>query len=330
VNQQKEREGEMKTKWFCGGLVFLIMFSFSSVPKVAALDYPTKPITLMGAFAAGGSTDVALRSIAPFLQKYLGQPCVVIAVPGAGGQVGWTKLSQAKPDGYYIGMINIPHIQLGYILKKGVPFHPLTSFAMIGCNLADPGTILVRNNSTFKTLKEVVEYGQKNPGKLTVIADGPQTDDHLAILKFQKQFNLKVTYVPYTGGSAALTAFLGEMGDLLFANVSEYVWTPDRLRPLAQMWPERYHLIPQVPTVKEATGVELINSSTRGLATPAGVPPEVLGKLRDAFKKAAHDPEYLEKAKKIPLTLTWMDADKFREFVKTVLDELPDIIKDIQ
>lgn len=320
----------MKAKSFVLSWSFLFLFSFFTIPNTHALDYPNKPITLMGAFAAGGSTDVALRVIAPFLQKYLGQPCVVISVPGAGGQVGWTKLSQAKPDGYYIGMINVPHIQFGYVLKKGVPYHPINNFTMIGCNLADPGTILVRNDSPYKNLKEVVEYGQKNPGKLTVISDGPQTDDHLAILKFQKIFNLEATFVPYTGGSKALAAFLGGMGDLLFANVSEYVWTPGRLRALAQMWPDRYQLIPEVPTVKEATGVDLINSSTRGLGAPAGLPPEVIAKLREAFKKAAHDPEYLEKAKKIPLTLAWMDADQFRNFVKSVLEELPEVLKGIK
>ena len=148
-----------------GILACLLVFSFGLSPAFSA-EYPTKPIKLFVAYKAGGSTDAAARLLGVFMEKQLGQAVTVVNLPGAGGQVGWTRLVESKRDGYTIGFVNLPAINLVYATRKKVPFHPVWSFVPVGCNISDPNTILVTKDSRFKNIKELLDYAKANPGKL--------------------------------------------------------------------------------------------------------------------------------------------------------------------
>lgn len=318
-----------KTRVFLAIVCSMLMVGgiFSSL----TLAFPTKPITLTVAYKAGGSTDVAARTIGVYLEKYLGQPIVVKNFPGAGGQVGFTKLAKSKPDGYTIGFINLPALNMVYAAREGVLYHPVKSFAPIGCNIIDPNTLLVRiDDDRFKTIQDLIEYARKNPGKLVCGADGPLSDDQLILVKMQKALGVKFSYVSYPGAAPSHAALLGKHSDFTVTNTFDVTKYKDKERCLVQFWKERYSMNPNTPTFKEVFGKELIGSSTRGFAAPAGVPEDRLRVLREAFKKAANDPEYLKKAKKIGLTLAWMDAKGFGQFMKDLQADVEALIDELK
>jgi len=306
----------------------LIGWGFMSSP---ALAFPDKPITLTVSYKAGGSTDVAARTMGVFLEKYLGQPVVVKNLPGAGGQVGWTKLARSKPDGYTIGFINLPALNMVYSAREGVAYHPVKSFIPIGCNIIDPNTLLVRiDDDRFKTIQDLIEYARKNPGKVVCGADGPLSDDQLAMVKIQKATGVKFSYVAYHGAAPSHQALLGKHSDFIINNTMDVIIYKGKERCLVQMWKERYHMNPNTPTFKEVFGTEIIGSSTRGVAAPVGVPADRLKILRDAFKKAANDPGFLERAKKIGLTLAWMDHKEFGKFMKDLNADVESLIDELK
>ena len=297
----------------------------------SVLAFPNKPITLIVAYGAGGSTDVAARTMGIYLEKYLGQPIVVKNYPGAGGQIGFTRLAIAKPDGHTIGFINLPAMHMNKHARENVTYDPVKSFAPIGSNIIDPNTVMVRkDDDRFKTLKDLIEYAKKNPGKLICGADGPLSDDQLAMVKMEKATGAKFTYVSYPGSAKAHAALLGKHSDFIVTNTFDVIRYKDNERSLVQFWKDRYYMNPDTPTFKEIYGKEIIGSSTRGIAAPAKVPADRLKVLREAFKKAANDPEYQARAKKIGLTLAWMDHNELGQFIKDLNDDIQSLINELK
>ncbi len=297
----------------------------------AMAKYPEKPIILTVSYAPGGSTDVAARAMVPFLEKYLGGTVVVKNYPGAGGQVGWTKLARSKADGYTIGYINLPSLNMVYTARKGVAFHPVKSFDPIGCNIIDPNTVLVRrDDDRFKTIHDLINAAKKEPGKIVCAADGPLSDDQLAFVRIAKETGTKFTFVSYSGSAKSQAALLGGHADFTISNTFDVIKYKDKERCLVQLWSERYPMNPDTPTFKEAFGKELIGASTRAVAAPAGVPADRLKALRDAFKKMANDPDYLARAKKIGLTLAWMDHNQLGSFLQDLQSTVESLIDELK
>lgn len=311
-------------------LIFAILF-IGSLFLSPVSAFPTKPITLIVAYSAGGSTDVAARTMGLYLEKYLGQPIVVKNYPGAGGQIGWTKLAMAKPDGHTIGFINMPALQMVKAARENVVFDPVKSFAAIGCNINDPNTVMVRkDDDRFKTIQDLINFAKKNPKKLVCGADGPLSDDQLAMVKMEKATGVKFSYVAYSGAAKAHAALLGKHSDFMITNTQDVIQYKDKERCLVQFWKDRYYMNPDTPTFKEVFGTEIIGSSTRAFAAPVNVPVDRLTVLRNAFKKAANDPEYLARAKKIGLTLSWLDHNELAKFIKDLNDNVQELIGELK
>ena len=287
---------------------------------IAEKEYPTGPIRLTVSYSAGGSTDAAARMLIPYLEKELGVPLWVQDLPGAGGEIGWTTLSRSKPDGYTIGFINMPAINL-VAAARDTAYEPiLENFDAIGVNISDPNTIMVRrDDERFDTVNDLIEYAKQHPGELVLGADGPLSDDQLALYKIEQATGAKLTYVPYKGGAPSAKALMGGETDVLISNCFDVLKFEEHLKPLAVLWPERYPLIPDVPTFKEETGIEIVGSSTRGICAPAGTPPQALAKLQQAFSSVATNPEYMKEATKRGLTL--IEPRIGTEFGKMIEDE---------
>lgn len=281
------------------------------------IDYPTKQIDVIVAYAAGGGTDVGARVLLPYVEKILGQSMIVVNKPGGGGWVGWSELASAKPDGYTIGYINTPNLMTGYLDPKLKNPHNLDSFVPIANHVVDPGAIAVRKDSPFKDFKEVVEAAKKNPGKISVTSTGMGSDDHLAALAIEKATGAKFNIIHSKGFADNLTAALGGHVDVLFGNAGE-VLSPYRdgsLRILAVMTDQRMDDLPDVPTLKEL-GIDVQSYSARGLAAPKGTPQEIVKILTDAFKKGMENPEHLQKMKKLGLQVKYMGPDEYKAFLK--------------
>src|SRR5215207_6760084 len=148
----------------------------------AQQDFPTKPIQLMVAFPAGGSTDIAARIVASIAEKALGQPIVVVNRGGAGGQIGWTELVRQKPDGYYLGFINLPATNTVILDPDRKAIFTEKDFTPIINQVLDPGIIWVRADSPFKTLQDLFDAAKKSPNTIRAATTGILSDDHLAIL----------------------------------------------------------------------------------------------------------------------------------------------------
>jgi tripartite-type tricarboxylate transporter receptor subunit TctC len=175
-----------------------------------AQGYPVKPVSLMVAYPAGGSTDVGARILASIAEKDLGQPIVVLNKAGAGGQVGWTELARQKPDGYYIGFINLPATNTVILDPGRKAAFGIDSFTPIINQVLDPGVIYAKPEGPYKSFKDLIEDAQKRPGQLRAGTTGILSDDHLAILMLEEAAKVRFRIVHFDGDSPQLTALLSQ------------------------------------------------------------------------------------------------------------------------
>lgn len=294
----------------------------AALPAMA--EYPEKPIEMVVAFAPGGGTDVAARSIAIFMQKHLGDDAsiAVINKPGAGGEIGWTTLAQAEPDGYTIGMINPPAFNA--LAVEGKAKYTMDSFQPIGNIVLDPGILVVGKDSPYNSLKDVMDAAAAAPGSIVVGTSGAAgSSEHIGILNLNRIAD--VTFTPAFFGSTAPVrqALLGGHIPAATMNLSEalpLIRNGD-IKLLAVMSAERSPYLPDAPTFAEL-GYDLIVTTSRGLAAPAGVPPEVVTKLEKALEAAMADPEYLASAKEAEIPLAYLNAVDYRALIDQITADL--------
>ena len=294
--------------------VGLLILNVMVTPAQAA--YPERPITMVVAYSAGGGTDVGARALAPYLEKYLGQAIAIINKPGAGGELGFTELVHSKPDGYTIGFTNTPTF-------VSIPIQRKTRFSLenmspIANIVDDPSAISVQSGSEIKTLSDLIAYAKANPGKVTYGSSGVGSDDHLAVLAFMRKAGIEMRHVPFSGEANVRAALLG--GHIMVGSMNLSGSLPyqkeGKLTILAHMGRERWEMAPNVPTMTEQ-GFPVIFGATRGLGAPAGTPEEILSVLSDAVKRAIEDPEFREKAQKLNLPLSYLNA---RDYKKSLYD----------
>ncbi|MDD1637272.1 MAG: tripartite tricarboxylate transporter substrate binding protein [Methylococcaceae bacterium] len=278
--------------------------------------YPTKPINLIVPFGPGGGTDVGARILAPFVEKELGVPVNIINKAGAAGWVGWTELLNSAPDGYTIGFIASPSLVPGYLDPQFKRTKNLEDFDLIANQVLDPGVIAINpQEKRFTNLKELIAYAQKN--ETTCAQDGVGSDDWMALMRFNKQYNTKFTNVATKSTAESLTALMGAHVDTVFANVGELKVPHDgkQVKVIAVMQKERSPFFPDIPCVKEL-GYEVYSSSSRGVAAPKGLKPEVKEKLVSAFEKGINNPEHISKMKGMGLDVVFMKGDQFKNHIK--------------
>ncbi len=271
---------------------------FFSVGVVNAQQYPEKPITFIVSYGPGGGTDLVARMIAPFIEKYLGNSARIIVVnkPGAGGAIGFSELARAPADGYTIGFLNTPNMLTIPIERKST--FSWESYDLLANLIDDPDSFAVIKGSPFTNLKELTEYAKANPGKVTVGTTGVGSDDHLAMLMFEKATGTKLAHVPYKGAAEVRGAVASGQIMMAAMNVGEVLQYTKGCTPLVmlgQMANKRSVLAPNIPTFAEQ-GIKIEMASLRGLGAPKGLPPAINEKLVKAINQAANDPEYIKKA----------------------------------
>jgi len=286
---------------------------------LAQANYPDRPVQMIVAYSAGGGTDIAARTLAPFIGKYLDGSVTVVNKPGAGGEVGFTEIAQAKPDGYTIGFINTPNLVTIPIQRK--TRYELESFTPVSNVVYDPGGLQVRPDSDIKTVADLVAAAKASPNAITYGTTGIGSDDHLAMLALERQADIKMTHVPFPGSSAVRSALLGGHISVGVFNMGEAVamLEENQVRSLGQMGEERWPMAADVPTFKEQ-GFDIVQGSSRGIAAPAGVPDEIIQKLADAVKQAIADPEFQKKAAEQSLPLDASGPKAYSEMLYKTRD----------
>lgn len=287
-----------------------------SVPA-SAQQYPTRPINMIVSFPAGGSTDIGARVVAGIAEKIIGQPIVVVNRGGAGGQVGWTELARAKPDGYTIGFLNLPATNTTILDPERQAIFNEGSFTPIANQVLDPGVIWVAANSPYKTLKDLLDAAKAKPGTVRAATTGILSDDHLAILMVEEVnpgVNFRIVHL--LGGAAQMKETLGGNIDVSFDNVGGIVpqVKSGQVRALAVMDTERSKFLPDVPTTKELGMPTVISSSTRGIGGPKGMDPAVIKKLQDVFSQAMKDPDHVKRLEDAGLAIKLMVGDEYVKY----------------
>lgn len=290
----------------------LAAIATSLIASGAHAEYPERPITMIVAYSAGGGTDVAARTLVPYIEKYLGKGAsiTVLNKAGAGGEVGFTELAQMKPDGYVIGFINTPNLVSIPIQRKAR--YSLQSLQPIANIVYDPGAFSVLPSAKMKNLADLVAYAKAHPGAVTYGTTGIGSDDHLAALAFERAAGVKLQHVPFSGEADVRAAVLG--GHIMMASMNAAAAISDakegNLVMLGQMGNSRWEGAPDVPTFKEQ-GFDIVMGSDRGVGAPAGIPDEALKKLETAIRKAVEDPDFQAAAAKQALPLAYQDSAAF-------------------
>jgi tripartite-type tricarboxylate transporter receptor subunit TctC len=272
---------------------------------------PDRQITMIVAFAAGGGTDLAARTIARFMEADLGQSVVVLNRPGAGGEIGFTELARARPDGYTIGFINTPTI-VTIPIERRARFS-LDDFSLIGNIVDDPGGMWVLPDSPYRTLADLLAAARANPGTIGYGTTGIGSDDHLAMLALERASGTKFLHIPFAGSSLVKQNVFSRTIPLAVMNVAEGLndLRQGTLHPLAQMGETRWDRAPNIPTLREL-GFDVVEGSMRGMAAPAGMPAEIITRLADSVKKTVENPEFQRLADQQFLPLRFLAPDAYR------------------
>ncbi|ANN70502.1 tripartite tricarboxylate transporter substrate binding protein [Bordetella bronchialis] len=295
----------MKT-WLAGIAAGTMMLGASA----AAAEWPERPVELIVGFAAGGGTDITARTLAVFLEKELGGSVVVVNKPGASGALGLGLVARAKPDGYTLGMTNMPGL-LTLPIERNAGFTG-ADFTYLATLVRDPSAFSVKADSPYQSLKQLIDAARAKPGRLSYGSTGVGTDDHLALVMFEAATGTDLNHVPFNGAGPLRNAVLGGHADVGGMNLGEAMpYSGSKLRILAQASDKRSPLAPDVPTFKEQ-GVDLVFASERGVVAPKGLPPEVEQKLAKALERIANNPEFQKTMLQQFTEMDYLPGDKWQ------------------
>jgi tripartite-type tricarboxylate transporter receptor subunit TctC len=284
---------------------------------VAAQNYPTRPITLIVPWGAGGGTDATARIIGSLLEKEIGQPVTVVNRTGGSGVVGHSAIASAAPDGYTVGMATV---EIGMMHWQGLTELTGASYTPLGLLNADPAGVQVRTESPYKTVNELLAAIKASPGKFKASGTGQGGIWHLAIagmLRDQKIDPASVPWVPSNGAAPGLQDMMAGGVDIAPVSLPEARSLIDagKVRSLAIMNDKPSALYPNVPTLKSATGSDWTMAAWRGLVAPKGIPAEARDKLSAALKKIAASKEYNDFMSSRGFGVIYAGPEEFAKFM---------------
>ena len=276
-----------------------------------------RSINLIVPAPAGGPMDVGARVLAAIAEKAIGQPIVVVNKVGAGGQIGWTELARAKPDGYTIGYIIMPGTNTVIADPERQAIFDENTFIQLVNQVHDVGVVWVRADSPYKTLKDLVEAAKEKPGTIRASTTGLLSDDHLNILVTEEAVpGAKFRLVHLDGAAGQLKETLGGNVDVSFDNVGSVVkpLKAGQIRVLAVTDKERSKFLPDIPNTTELGYPTIISASTRGIAAPKGTPPAIIARLTEVLKIAMADPDHLKRLEEQGLLVKPLAGAEFKAY----------------
>jgi tripartite-type tricarboxylate transporter receptor subunit TctC len=309
-------------------LGLVIFAALLAVAPVAAAGeaFPTRSITLIVPYPAGGATDVVTRPLAEGARKTLGQNVVIDNRAGGGGAVGVGAIVGKKPDGYLLAVAVESLHRNSYINK--LPFDTVNDLTPIIGFSGNLYGILVRADSPHKTLKDLLEHIKTNPGKVSYMASGVGTSGHIAMEELAvKAGNLKLSHVPSKGDQESSAALLGGHVDFISTS-SGFIPLVEagQLKLLAVYSSKRAKKFPNVPTVAEL-GYGVIQEAPIAVFGPKGMPADVVKILHDAFKKAMDDPAFLGAMDKFQMPVLYMSTGELTKYWAQAYVEAGDQVK---
>lgn len=303
---------------FLKGLVIVLMLACTfSHAQFASAAYPDKSLRLIAPFAPGGGTDQMARALSAGLSKVLGQTVVIENKPGAGTVIGMDLVARSAPDGYTLVLATFAHA-VNSTLQSKLPFDSDQAFAPVALIARGPNVLVVRTESPFRSVSEILAAAKAKPSMLTYASQGNGTSAHLAGELLQNLAKIELTHVPYRGASLALTDLLGGQVDLFIgtaAGVSPLI-ASGKLRAIAVTSPGPSSAFEGVTTVA-ATLPGYAVESWYGVYAPAGTPKSIIDTLNAAIRQTVNNPDFIKKIESEGLTISVGLPSELEQYVQT-------------
>lgn len=283
--------------------------------------FPSKPVTVIVSWKAGGATDLVARAIQPGLERELGADVVIRNVAGAAGTIGAAEAANADPDGYTI-FVTPSGVLTTQPALRPLPYD-IDSFRAIGRAVVTPLVTMVRPDSEYNSIEDLMDAVRAKPGSVTMASSGAGTMPHLAILALQNEADVSIKHVPYNGSAEAVKAVLGSevVAYPEMANLAEKY----QMKTLSVWSAERVPYLPDVPTMRES-GYDVAVQNWLGYFAPANTSDEVVAKLATALEAALQDPQIAESIEKLDVRIGYLGPEDFdvsaredAEAVKTLI-----------
>jgi len=279
-------------------IAFAVMVA--SIGGAAAQSYPSRPITMIAPFPAGGPSDALARILSEPLRVTLGQPVIIENVAGAGGNIGVGRLARAAPDGYTIG-IGQWSTHVVNAVTYALPYDVLHDFEPIALLAITPQLIIARKNFPADSLKELIAWLKANPDKASAATVGAAGGAQVTGVYFQQATGTRFAFVPYRGGAQAMQDLLAGQVDIMFDQATNAIGQVHNgaIKAYAVLKKERWPALPDVPSIEEAGVPSLYVSYWHGLWAPKGTPKDIIAKLNAAVVNALADPSVRQRLAEI-------------------------------
>ena len=307
----------------------LAMLSVATIDAaVAQGNYPSRPIRVVVPFAPGGAADVIARPILAKLKDRLGQPLVIENKGGASGLIGVAEVAKAAPNGYTILLAHVSNMTIVPLMEPGLAYNSPTYFEPVTTLVSGPMIAVVRPDSPFKTLSDLVAYGKANPEKLIHGSAGIGGTTHLAGVLLSRASGIKMLHVPHNGIAPVLTEIIGGRVDIAFAGASGVMSfiTAGRLRALAVFEQDRTAMLPNVPTAAETYPGVVVNS-WYGFMAPKGTPREIVQRLQRESAEVLKMPDIVAFVQKTALDAIGNTPEQMDKLIKQDLALWDDVLK---
>jgi tripartite-type tricarboxylate transporter receptor subunit TctC len=306
--------------------IIAAVLAFSS--SAFAQDYPTRPIKLVVAFTAGGTTDFMARLIADRLKAPLGQTVIVENRPGANGAIGAEYVAKAEPDGYTLFFTTVGAVAINPGLRKDLPYDPVKDFAPVGMAAFNSTMLVVNAAMKVGSARELAALAKQKPVSIGVTGIGAIS--HLGLELFQSAAGVKLTVVPYRGASQAITDILGGSLDGLMGDVPTVLSQirAGKLKALAATSSQRSDIFPEVPTFVEQGFAGTVADQWAGVLAPARTPPAVIAKLNSALVGVLNDPDVRARLKDNGVTPSPGSPAEFGQYLKDEIARYTKVIRE--
>ncbi len=275
--------------------------------------YPEKSVQYIIPFAPGGESDIAARMQSQVFKDKFKQDMIVVNRAGAGGGLAWSQMNSMPGDGYTIVGVNLPHIVLqpleGVVNFKTEDVTPVHFFHYT------PDAIVVTDDSPFKTLDDLVKAARAKPDGVTIAGSGTNSANHVAQVRFDREFKVKTTYVPFKGTGDMVSSILGNHVSAAMSYSTLAIQQKGKMRMLAVATEKRLPQFPEVPTFKEL-GIDWIDGAYRGIGVPKSTPPEVRKQVSDMMDAINKDPDLRKRMFEGGFEVTDISLEKMPAFMK--------------
>ena len=296
----------------------------------AAQAYPSKPITMIVPFSAGGTTDILARIVGQALSTELGQSVVIDNRAGAGGNIGGQLAARAPADGYTLFMGTVGTHAINEALYKKMPFNPIKDFAPLSRVANVPNLLVAHPSQPFKTVPELIAYAKANPGKVNFGSSGSGSSIHLSGELFKSMAKVDMVHIPYKGSAPAVNDLLGNQIAIMFDNMPSAIQhvRAGKLRPIAVTTAKRSPELPDVPTIAESGVPGYEATSWFGLFAVAGTPAPIVTQLNKALVKVLNNPDVKAKIVAQGGEVVAETPEQFAAFIKAETAKWGKVVKE--